>query len=158
MRVLYACRQELEQWRTTSQNFWPRINKLIDELIKTARLTVSKQGFSKRDISIAFRKHSRSFVMIFWSLNSLQKRGVLVHENSLASCQLCRQSVKPRALTCPFKQGNLNVLSLLSWHPTHTYLWVRLCFVKICCLLSTVTVTPSHDSDYTEALLLTDLA
>ena len=26
--------------------------------------------------------------MIFWSLNSLKKRGVVVHKNRLASCQL----------------------------------------------------------------------
>jgi len=25
----------------------------------------------------------------------------------------------------PFKQSNLSVWSLLSWHPTHTHLWVR---------------------------------
>jgi len=54
--------------------------------------------------------------------------GVLVHKNSLASCQRCRHSVEPRALTCPFKQSNLSAWSLLSWHPAHKYLWGRLCF------------------------------
>ena len=63
-------------------------------------------------------------------------------------------SVEPRALTCPFKQSNLSARSLLSSHPTHTYLWGRRCIIQVCCLLSTVTVTPSHDSNYTEALLL----
>jgi len=36
------------------------------------------------------------------------KRGVSVHKNSLASCQQCRHSVEPRALTCPFKPSNLS--------------------------------------------------
>ena len=50
------------------------------------------------------------------------KRGALVHKNSLASCQRCRHSVELHALTCPFEQNNLNALSLLSGHPTNTYL------------------------------------
>ena len=49
-------------------------------------------------------------------------------------CQWCRHSV----VTCPFKQSNLSASSLLSWHPAHTYLWGRLCFVQVCCLLSTI--------------------
>jgi len=76
----------------------------------------------------------------FWLLNFLQKR-CFIHKNSLASCQRCRHSVEPRALTCPFKQSNLSFWSLLSWHPTHKYLWGRVCFFQICRLLSTVTVT-----------------
>jgi len=42
------------------------------------------------------------------------KRGVLVHKNSLASYQRCRNSVEPRALTCPFKQSNLSACSFLN--------------------------------------------
>jgi len=58
----------------------------------------------------------------------------------------CRLKVESRALTCPFKQSNLSIWSLLSWHPTRTYLWVRLSvFLKL--FVSTVTVPPS-DSDY----------
>ena len=47
------------------------------------------------------------------------KRVVLVQKNSLASCQRCRHSVEPRALTCPFKQSDLIAWSLLIGHPTH---------------------------------------
>jgi len=58
----------------------------------------------------------------------------------------CRLSIESRALTCPFKQGNLRIWSLLSWHPTHTHFWVRdSVFQKL--FVSTVTVPPS-DSDY----------
>ena len=58
-------------------------------------------------------------------------RGILVHKNSLASCQRYCHSVESRTLTCPFKQSNLSAWSLLSWHPTHTYLWGRLCLYKL---------------------------
>jgi len=51
------------------------------------------------------------------------KRGVLLHKNSLASCHRYRHSVEPRALTFPFKHSDLIAWSLLSWHPTHKYLW-----------------------------------
>ena len=45
-------------------------------------------------------------------------------------------------------------VSFQSWHPTHKYLWGRLCFVQACCLLSTVTVTPAETRIMsTEALL-----
>ena len=59
------------------------------------------------------------------------KRGALVHKNSLASCQGCRHSIELRALTCPFKQSNRSAWSLLIWHPTHIYLWGRLCFIQV---------------------------
>jgi len=57
-------------------------------------------------------------------------------------------SASSRALTCPFKQSNASVWSLfkLSWHLTHTHLWVRLSiFLKL--FVSTVTVPP-NESDY----------
>ena len=54
------------------------------------------------------REHFRGVLAIFWLLNYLQKEGLLVHKNSLASCQRCRHSVEPRALTCPFKQSNVS--------------------------------------------------
>jgi len=58
----------------------------------------------------------------------------------------CHLSVESRALTCPFKQSNPSIWSLLSWHPTHTRLWVRLSvFLKL--FVSTVTVPPS-DSEH----------
>ena len=31
------------------------------------------------------------------------------------------------------KKINPNAWSLLSWHPTHTYLWGRLCFIQVVC-------------------------
>jgi len=86
---------------------------------------------------------SGGFWRHFWLLNSLQKE-VFLHKNSLASCQGCRHSVEPRALTCPFKHSDLIAWLLLSWHPTHKCLWERLCFCQACCLLSTVTVTPAE--------------
>jgi len=100
------------------------------------------------------REHFRVFLAIFLVDQLSPKRVVLVHKNSLASCQRCRHSVEPRALTCPFKHSYLIAWSLLSWHPTHKYLWGRLCFVQACCLLSTVTVTPAETRIMsTEALL-----
>ena len=63
------------------------------------------------------------------SLWPTEPRAHVRSKNSLASCQRCRHSVESRALTCSFKHGDLIAWSLLSWHPTHTYLWGRLCFV-----------------------------
>jgi len=40
-------------------------------------------------------------------------------------------------------QSKLSEWSLLSWHPTHTYLWGRLCFVQIVC--SPLSRTIVHD-------------
>jgi hypothetical protein len=45
------------------------------------------------------REHFRDFLAIFLVAQLPPKRGALVHKNSLASCQLCRHSVEPRALT-----------------------------------------------------------
>ena len=71
----------------------------------------------------------------------------------------CRLSFESRALTCPFKQSNPSIWLLLSWHPTHTHLWVRFSvflklfvstvtmMIKAIIIISTVTVPPS-DSDY----------
>jgi len=38
----------------------------------------------------------------------------------------CHHSVESRALTFRFKQSDLSAWSLLSWHPPHTHLLVRL--------------------------------
>ena len=65
------------------------------------------------------RKHFRDFLAIYLVAQLSPKRGILVHKNSVASCQRCRHSVEPRALTCPFKQSDLIAWSLLSWHPRH---------------------------------------
>ena len=89
-------------------------------------------------------EHFPFSLVIFLVAQIPTKRGVLVHKNSLASYQWCRHSIEPCALTCPFRQSDLIAWSLLSWHPTHKYLWGRLCFLQIRCLLSTVTVTPAE--------------
>jgi len=100
------------------------------------------------------REHFRVILAIFLVAQLSPKRGVLVHKNSLASCQRCRHSVKPRALACSFKHSDLIAWSLLIWHPIHKYLWGRLCLVQACCLLSTVTATPAETRIMsTEALL-----
>jgi len=79
----------------------------------------------------------REYFRVFLAINLVAqlptKRGFLIHKNSLASCQRCRHSVEPRTLTCTFKQSNLSPWSLLSWHPTHTYLRRRLCFIQVVC-------------------------
>jgi len=51
------------------------------------------------------------YICVRVSSSFAPKRGVLVHKNSLASYQRCSHSVKPRALTCPFKQSNLSAWS-----------------------------------------------
>jgi len=114
----------------------------------------SAAKFWKHDISSASKRTFPGFFAFFLVAQPSPKRGVLVHKNSLASCQRCRHSVEPRALMCPLKHSDLIAWSLLSWHPTHKYLWGRLCFVKACCLLSTVTITPAETRIMsTEALL-----
>jgi len=136
----------------------------MNEWIKTARSAVSKnprfflrrqpRNFENTTLVARRRKHFWVFLAIFLVAQISPKRGLLVHKNSLASCQRYRHSVEPRALTCPFKHSDLIAWSLLSGHPTHKYLWGRLCFVQACCLLSTVTVTPAENRIMsTEALL-----
>ena len=100
------------------------------------------------------REHFLGFWVIFLVAQLSPKIGVLVQKNSLASCQRYGHSVEPRSLTCPFKHSDLIAWSLLIGHPTHKYLWGRFCFVNVCCLLSTVTVTPAETRIMsTEALL-----
>jgi len=79
------------------------------------------------------RELSWVFLVIFVVAPLPPKKCILVHKNSLVSCQRCRHSVESRDLTCPFKQSNLSAWSLLNWHPTHTYLWGRLCFIQVDC-------------------------
>jgi len=112
------------------------------------------RNFEHTILAARRREHFRGFLAIFLDAQLSPKRDVLVHKNSLASCQRCRHSVEPHALTCPFKHSDLIAWSLLRWHPTHKHLWGRLCFVQACCLLSTVKVTPAETRIMsTEALL-----
>jgi len=130
-----------------------RNNELIktawSAVLKTARSTVlflrhQPRNFENMTLVARRRVHFRVFLAIFFVAQLSPKRGVLVHKNLLASCQRCRHSVEPRTLTCPFKQSDLIAWSLLIGHPTHKYLWGRPCFVHVCCLLSTVTVTTAE--------------
>ena len=108
----------------------------MNEWIKTARSAVSKnprfflrrqpRNFENTTLVARRRKHFWVFLAIFLVAQISPKRGLLVHKNSLASCQRYRHSVEPRALTCPFKHSDLIAWSLLSGHPTHKYLWGRL--------------------------------
>jgi len=83
--------------QTTYQNLWPRINWSI----KIAHSAVSKpvcsavsflrrqpQIFENVTLVARRRKYFRGFGADFLLLNILQKGGVLIHKNSLASCQL----------------------------------------------------------------------
>jgi len=62
-------------------------------LIKTARGAVSKncakqpQFFENVTLVAHRRKHFRGFLAIFFGCSTPSKRGVLVHKNSVASCQ-----------------------------------------------------------------------
>jgi len=93
----------------------------INELIKTAKrsfkklrgarfffMAASASKLLKLNISSASERAFPGFGAIFLAAQLPPKRGDLVHKNSLASCQRCRHSVEPRALTCPFKQSNLS--------------------------------------------------
>ena len=109
--------------KITSQNVWPRTNSNY-QLIKTARSAVSKKrgelGFFcgrrqrnfENTILVARRRmHFRALLATLFVTQLSPKRGLLVHKNSLASYQQRSHSVKPRALTCPFKQSNLSAWS-----------------------------------------------
>jgi len=113
-------------------------------LSRTRRSVVHPTWSFISDISSASDRVFPGFLGHFFGCLTPSKRGVLVHKNPVASCQRCRHSVEPRALTCPFKQMDLSAWSLLGWQPAHEYFWGRLSFVQICCLLSTVTVTPAE--------------
>jgi len=96
-----------------------RINYLINELIKTARSAVfflrrQPRNFESMTLVARRREHFRGFWAILFVAQLSPKRGVLVHKNSLASCQRCRHSVEPRALKCLFKRSDLIAWSLLS--------------------------------------------
>ena len=139
--------------KTTSQNLWPELIR-INEWIKTYGFKKPTVYFSaasaakiwKCDISSAPETAFLGVFGDFFACSTPSKRGVLVHKNSLASCQRCRHGVEPCALTCPFKHINLIGWSLLSWHVTHTYLWVRPCFIQVVC--SPLSFGTSNDSNY----------
>jgi len=116
--------------------------KILDPAVFFSRRQL--RNFENMTLVVRRREHFQVFLAIFLVACLSPKRGVLVQKNSLASCQRCCHSIEPRALTCPFKHSDLIAWSLLIGHPTHKYLWGRLCFVHVCCLLSTVMVTPAE--------------
>jgi len=72
-----------------------RINSLINWLIKTGFFLQRRpQIFENVTLVARRRKHFRVFLAIFLVVQLSPKRSVLVHKNSLASCQRCRHSVE----------------------------------------------------------------
>ena len=109
------------------------MNEFINQWkLREARFLLRRQTRNFENVTLVARQreHFCMFLVIILLAQLPTKRGVLVHKNSLASCQWCCHSVEPRALMCPFIQFKLRASSLSSW------------------------VTPSHDWDYTAALLL----
>jgi len=84
-----------------------RMNSLINELIETAKrgsknraeldfsfLQRQPRNFENTTLVARPREHFRCFLTIFLVAQLSPKRGVLVHKNSLASCQRCRHSAR----------------------------------------------------------------
>jgi len=150
------------QWRKQLLSILGRELIQINKVIKTARSVVSQYlrffflcGVSREILETWHEYHvgeniSRGFWYFFWLLNSLQ-RGILVHKNSLASCQRYCHSVESRALTCPFKQSNLSASLEFECFvtvelTTQTYISLRETLFYPSCLLPTVTDTPSDSN------------
>jgi len=73
----------------------------------------------KREISSASERAFPGVFGGFFCCNSLKKGGVLIHRIHSLLANWCHLSVESRALTCPFKQSNPSIWSLLSWHPMY---------------------------------------
>ena len=95
-------------------------------------LKLRERNFENVTLVARRRGHIQVFLVIVLVAQLPPKTGMLLPKNSLTSCQQYRQ-VESRTLTCPFKQSNMSAWSLLSWHPTHTCLWGRLCFIHVVC-------------------------
>ena len=78
------------------------------------------------------REHFRGFLADFFVAELPQKKRCFNTQEFTRFLSTGIVSASSRAVTCPFKQSNPSVWSLLSWHPTHTYLWVRLSVLKSC--------------------------
>jgi len=74
------------------------------------------RNFQNKTLVARRREHFQVFLAIFLVAQLSPKRGVLVQKNSLASCQRCRHSVEPRALTCPFKHSDLIGNTIIKCH------------------------------------------
>jgi len=108
--------------KMTSQKLWPRIHgsiKTAQRLQKSREARVFFLPRQPRNFEIVVlvarrRKHFGGVLAIFLVSQLPPRRCIIVHKNSVASCQLCRHSVEARALTCLFKQNDLSAWSLLS--------------------------------------------
>jgi len=91
--------------------------------------TVRSAKFWEHDTSSASEKKfpGAQVLVMFFCCWTPSKKEVFKHTriHSLLDNRCCL-SVASRAVTCPLKQSNLSAWSLLSWHSTHTHLWVRL--------------------------------
>ena len=99
----------------------------------------------------------RAFQGDFLLLDSLKKRGVFTHKNSLSSFQLVSSK---RRVTRSYVSFQTSAWSLLSWHPTYIHLWVRLTvfsklFACACaCACSCITYKLSPSEKYTRYTVL----
>ena len=107
---------DVHQWgKQLLKIFGPELI-LIISLIKTVRSAVcfwrrQPRNFENVTLAARRRQHFRGVLAIFLVAQLPPKKCVLVHKDSLASCQRCCHSVEPRALTCHFKQSNLSAWS-----------------------------------------------
>jgi len=90
------------------------MNELINKISAKRGFKKLRSEFENIILVVRQTEHFRVFLAIFLVAHLSPKRGVLVHKNSLASCQRCRHGIEPRALTCPFKHSDLIAWSLLS--------------------------------------------
>jgi len=81
----------------------------------------------KRDTSSASDKAFPGFFGVFVCSWTPSKTRVFQYTRIHSLLVIWRRhSVESRTPTCPFKQSNLSIWSLLSWNSTHTHFWVRL--------------------------------
>ena len=124
-----------------------RINWLIDLLIKTARSAVSKNRavfffaasaakFWKHDNSSASEKAFPGVFDDIFGCSTLSKKRCFSAEEFTRFLSTVSSQRRATRYVVSFQQGDLSAWSLFSWHPTHKYLWGRLCFVQVCCLIS----------------------
>ena len=104
----------------------------FDSLINTARSAAAKthgffflvqrqaRNFENVTLVARRRKHLQGFLATLLVAQLPPKRGIFVHNNSLASCQWYRHIVESRALTCAFKQSNLSVWCGVDTSHIHT--------------------------------------
>jgi len=114
------------------------MNEFINQWkLREARFLLRRQTRNFENVTLVARQreHFCMFLVIILVAQLPTKRGVLVHKNSLASCQWCCHSVEPRALMCPFNQFKLRASSLSSWvTPSHDWDYIAALLLNVCCL------------------------